>query len=150
MTEAPAGEPRTAAEMLAALEQNPKLLDQIAGKLADERVARTKPEYSEALLSRWDSYNVLDSFAVGDLAVWKPGLKNRRRPQYGEPCVVAQILEVPIRDESGGIGSVYFREKIDMIVGFLDEDRELLFSHVDCNRFRIYTQPDEAGPPREP
>jgi hypothetical protein len=50
------------------------------------------------------------SLRPGILAQWKPGLKNRTSPAYGEPVIVVAILNPPIFDDSFQSGSVYYRE----------------------------------------
>lgn len=62
----------------------------------------------------------------GMLAQWKAGMKNRRTPEYEVPMVVVEMLEHPVIDGSFESGSVYFRERLDIVLGFLDEDDELL------------------------
>ena len=76
------------------------------------------------------------------LATWKPGLKNRRFPRYGEPVVVVTLLDTPIINPGDESGSPYFREPLDLLLGLVrGDDREFLVYHADRRRF----QPYEAG-----
>jgi len=78
----------------------------------------------------------------GMLATWKPGLKNRRFPRYGEPVVVVALLDTPIINPGDESGSPYFREPLDLLLGLVrGDDREFLVYHADSRRF----QPYEAG-----
>ena len=79
------------------------------------------------------------SLRPGMLAQWKPGMKNRRTPDYGVPMMVVELLEPPIIDTTFESGSVYFRERLDIILGFLDEDDEFCMLHYDSRRFEPYT-----------
>jgi hypothetical protein len=77
----------------------------------------------------------------GMMAVWKPGLKNRRFPRYGEPAVVVERLDPPILDHEDESGSTYYREPLDMLLGILHRDGDFLVYHFDSRRF----QPHESG-----
>ncbi len=78
----------------------------------------------------------------GMLAVWKPGLKNRRFPHYGEPVVVVALLDTPTVNPDHESGSPYFHEPLDLLLGVVrGDDREFLVYHADRRRF----QPYEAG-----
>jgi len=74
----------------------------------------------------------------GMLAQWKPGMKNRRTPDYGAPMIVVEVLDSPIIDGTFESGSVYFRERLDIILGFVDEDDEFYMFHYDSRRFEPY------------
>ena len=77
-------------------------------------------------------------FAVGDFVRWKEGLKNRTRPEYGQPAMVTRVLEEPVHDPSEeDAGSIMFREPLTIVVAFLAEGdlREL---YVDGRRFEPY------------
>ncbi len=78
----------------------------------------------------------------GMLATWKPGLKNRRFPRYGEPVVVVALLDNPIINPGDESGSPYFQEPLDLLLGVVrGDDREFLVYHADRRRF----QPAEHG-----
>lgn len=76
----------------------------------------------------------------GMLARWKPGMKNRTRPDYDVPMMVVEVLEQPIVDTTFDSGSIYFRERLGIILGFLDEDGEFCLLHYDSRRFEPYTE----------
>ncbi len=78
------------------------------------------------------------ALAAGMLAQWKPGLKNRVSPAYGEPVIVVGLVNPPIVDDSFESGSCYFRESLSVLIGAADEDGELLVHHCDIRRFEPY------------
>lgn len=81
----------------------------------------------------------------GMLATWKPGLKNRRFPRYGEPVVVVDLLNTPLINPDRESGSPYFREPLDLLLGVMrGDDHEFLVYHVDRRRFQPY-ELDSSG-----
>lgn len=75
----------------------------------------------------------------GMLAMWKPGLKNRRFPRYGEPVIVVGLLEQPIINPDQEAGSPYFHEPLDLLLGVVrGEEQEFLVYHADRRRFQPY------------
>jgi hypothetical protein len=81
------------------------------------------------------------SLQPGMLAQWKAGMKNRRTPEYDTPMVVVELLANPLPDSKFDSGSVYFREPLDIILGFLDEDDEFATLHYDSRRFEQWPIP---------
>lgn len=81
------------------------------------------------------------SLRLGMLAQWKPGMKNRKTPEYDVPMIVVEVLEQPIIDSTFDSGSVYFRERLDIILGFIEEDDGFCMLHYDSRRFEPYTGP---------
>jgi hypothetical protein len=77
-------------------------------------------------------------FAKGQFVRWKPGLRNRRVPDYGEPAIVRAVLASPIFDLSANsAASPYFQELLTIIVGtYLDDD--LVEFRVDGRRFEPF------------
>ena len=74
----------------------------------------------------------------GMLAVWKPGMKNRRSLAYGEPAIVVDVLDNGLMDTEHGCGSVYFREPLDLVLGFIDEDGDFSTLYYDSRRFEPF------------
>ena len=79
-----------------------------------------------------------NDFKVGQLVKWKPGLRNKKRPNYGEPAIVVGLLETPVMDTSSTSGSAYFREPLDMQLGLLDREGDLAVYYADRRRFEPY------------
>jgi hypothetical protein len=82
----------------------------------------------------------------GMVVQWKTGLKNRRWPALGVPCIVVSVLPEPVCDTDEA-GSTYFREPLDIVVGiFLDSGPargEFLTFHGNSERFQPW--PGEEG-----
>ncbi len=76
--------------------------------------------------------------APGQLVKWKPGLKNKRRPEVGEPAIVIEVLKTPLFDETEGAGSPYFREPLDVILGVFDEDEDFDVFYFDSRRMEPF------------
>lgn len=74
----------------------------------------------------------------GMLAMWKPGLKNRRFPAYGQPAIVVERLSAPILDHEAEAGVTYYREPLDLLLGILHRDGDFLVYHFDSRRFQPY------------
>ncbi|MDG4553369.1 MAG: hypothetical protein P9E24_03835 [Candidatus Competibacter sp.] len=81
---------------------------------------------------------------LGQLAMWKPGLKNRRFPAYGQPAVVVDLLDPPRVDHEDEAGSPYYREPLDVLLGILRKDGDFLVYHFDRRRFQPY---EDRGTP---
>lgn len=86
-----------------------------------------------------------EEFTPGDFVVWKDGLKNRRLPNYGQKGIVIQCLDEPIFDGNKESGSPYYREPLDIVVGFFDEDDDFMIFYYDSRRF---TKLDVSDPHR--
>ncbi len=94
--------------------------------------------YAELLVQRFQEFCLPNEFAPGGLAYWKPGLKNKRLPEYGQPVIVIAVLETPVLDNESKPSSQYYREPLDMQIGLLDRDNELVAYFVDSRRFAPY------------
>jgi len=89
----------------------------------------------EELACRLDQFH---PFAKGQFVKWKPGLKNRKLPDYGEPAIVTGVLPIPVFDPcENGAASPYFQEPLTLIIGTYRED-DLLEFHVDGRRFEPF------------
>ncbi len=112
----------------------------LVGGHADETHAAAHKHCAELAASFQRFVNGAEkSLQPGMLAQWKPSMKNRRSPDYGVSMVVVEVLEQPIIDTTFDSGSVYFRERLDIILGFVDEDDEFYMVHYDSRRFEPYT-----------
>ncbi len=115
----------------------PEALTQLVEKMVKERTSEINrsraPEYRERLMKAYTLLLDLHKFSEGDVVKWKPALKNKRLPDYDVPMVVVETIDPPIRDANENAGSQYFREYLNVVVGFLDED-ELVLVHMDGRR----------------
>jgi hypothetical protein len=87
------------------------------------------------LADRLDQFHAL---GMGQFVKWKPGLKNRKFPDYGEPAIVCAVLPSPVFDPSeSAASSPYFQEPLTLIIGtYLDDD--FLEFRVDGRRFEPF------------
>lgn len=106
-------------------------------------VKETKKENLKAQIAELRTlaqrYQIPSEFQPGSIVRWKPGLKNKKMPEYNEPAIVMETLEIPIFDKSGETGSAYFNEPLDLKLGLLVDNR-LLFFYYDKNRFEVYPE----------
>ena len=86
----------------------------------------------KALAGRLDEHHV---FAKGQFVAWKAGLKNKAKPDYGEPAIVTGVYPSPIYDQSeGSSASPYFQEPLSRVIAVYHED-DLVEFRVDGRRF---------------
>mgnify|MGYP001766305810 CR=1 FL=1 len=89
----------------------------------------------EELADRLDSRH---SFRRGDVVKWKPSLKNRTLPDYGEPAKITALLAEPIFDPGEtSAASPYFREPLTVVIAVV-RDNELLEYHIDGRRLEPF------------
>ena len=87
------------------------------------------------LAERLDQFH---SFTKGQFVKWKPGLKNRKFPDYGEPAIVTAVLPSAIFDPGEvSAGSPYFQEPLTFVLGTYRDDDFLLF-RLDSRRFEPF------------
>ena len=98
---------------------------------SDDPAAAHKRKLAE-LAERLYQYHV---FTKGHFVIWKPGLKNRKFPEYGEPAIVGSVLPDAIFDPSeNAAGSPYFQEPLSFMIGVVCDDDFIEF-RVDGRRF---------------
>ncbi|MDE2271706.1 MAG: hypothetical protein KGJ94_06940 [Xanthomonadaceae bacterium] len=112
----------------------------LVGGEGDEKNTAVR-QYCAKLMANLERYSsgTEKSLQPGTLAQWKPGMKNRTSPAYGAPVIVVEVLDPPIIDTKFDSGSVYFREPLDLVLGFVDEDDEFYTLYYDSHRFEPYT-----------
>jgi hypothetical protein len=87
------------------------------------------------LAERLDEFH---TFTKGQFVKWKPGLKNRQFPDYGEPAIVTAVFPSAIYDPSEvSAGSPYFQEPLTFVIGIHRED-DLLEFRLDSRRFEPF------------
>jgi hypothetical protein len=113
------------------------LLAQIASNQKKEVIVE---EHIKLLVEISKSFSTKQNvFKVGDLVVWKKGLKHKKVPNYSIPAVVIEVLDSPIIDNQAPIASPYYGEKLDLLLGILDDDNDFLCFHYDSQRFELYS-----------
>lgn len=84
-------------------------------------------------------------FEKGQLIRWKPNLKNRNFPEYGEPVIITCVLEKPTFDPSEmTASSPYFREPLTIVVARI-VDGDFVEYYVDSRRFEPYFVADSGS-----
>lgn len=79
------------------------------------------------------------TFVVGQFVQWKPGLKNRTFPDYGEPAIVRAVFPYPIFDPAEtAASSAYFQEPLSIVAGVFREGDFLEF-RLDGRRLEPLT-----------
>ena len=84
-------------------------------------------------------------FQPGDVVTWKEGLANRKRPRVDEVAVVVEVLPHAVYSKEKSAGSPYFHEPLDIVLGILGSDGDVLRYHFDKHRFRLAAQPSDLG-----
>jgi hypothetical protein len=95
--------------------------------------------------SMYERFMRRHDFRPGQLVCWKPELKNRKFPAYGECGVVVNVLPEPVMDTGNDSGSPYFREPLDIVIGFLDGEGDFITYHFDSRRFAPINEQKASG-----
>jgi len=107
-------------------------------KMATKMLPNKARNRAEDLKELFDIFNQETNFSVGELVQWKQGMKTKKRPQYGEPCIIVEMLDSPVFSSEKNAGSAYFREPMDMVVGLVDSDDDFVIFHFDSRRFEKF------------
>jgi hypothetical protein len=117
------------------------LISQLAS--LDENKKIINPDEQIADLQRFNTnLRQKHQFKVGDIVRWKEGLKNKLIPDYKQPAIVVDVLQVTLYDEKAEVGSPYFREPLDFVLGIIIKG-ELLTFHYDSRRFELFEKDEE-------
>ena len=81
-----------------------------------------------------DDFLQKENFHQGQIVVWKENMRNRKKPEYGQPAIVVDVLKVPLKDLSNP-GAAYFNEPLDLVIGLFDEYGDWIVLHVDARCF---------------
>lgn len=114
----------------------------------EELVREQVSENEEQLLAlqRRFSAQPLRGFKPGQIVQWKPGMRNRRLPKYGEPAIVMEVLNPAVFDNDvNSHGSNLYHEPLTLVLGIIDpDDGEYLCLHYDGRRFEVQTDCGET------
>lgn len=84
-------------------------------------------------------------FRPGQIVQWKPGMKNRLIPVYGEPAIVMEVLNPPVFDPNKDLdGTSLYREPLNLVLGIQEADGDFLTFHYDARRFEVTADLGEA------
>jgi hypothetical protein len=112
------------------------LISQLSS-LGENRDVIDLDEYVADLQRRRTNLGQKYTFKVGDVVRWKEGLKNRKLPNEKLPAIVVEVLDNPIYDEKAEVGSTYFREPLDIVLGMIIKG-DLITFHYDSRRFEPF------------
>ncbi len=107
-------------------------LDQEEDEIKKEEEApyiKEPTKYLEELGKRQKSYEDAATFSMGNIIIWKDGMKNKRLPEYAQPCIVMRINNPPVYDTD-------IHEFLNIVLGFITDGDFLTFSY-DSKRFKI-------------
>ena len=94
----------------------------------------------EQLKAAYAAYSRPVELKAGDLITWKPGIKNRKGPDYQYPAIVIAVLDTPVFGVEDREGSPTFREPLNLKIGMISSrDEEFLIYHVDGHRFERWS-----------
>ena len=107
-------------------------LQRVADERQSEDPAEARKRMLKQLAERLDEHH---AFVKGQFVAWKPGLKNRKFPDYGEPAIVTAVMSAPVYDpDEASSASPYLQEPLSIVVG-VHWDDEFLEFRIDGRRF---------------
>jgi len=110
--------------------------------VADPKVIKFKKLYEtdiDILKGCFSSFHNRHIFNPGDIVQWKPKLRNRT---LAGPFVVMEVLDTPVFKFDQDHHNCYFNEPLDVIIGSIDLDGDLLCYHFDSRRLEPYKFPE--------
>ncbi len=124
-------------------ELTPEMLMRFLSKLEVSSEYENSEDYGEdyihKLQSLYENFNEEIEFKLGQLVVWKNGLKNRKLPHKNQPAIVVKVLDSPLYMDKDS-GTPYFQEPLDLALAVLGGKKgEFLIFYYDKRRFRLYT-----------
>ncbi len=96
-----------------------------------------------------DLYNKLRNvheFKKGQFVKWKKGLKNKKFPTEEQPAIVIKILDEPIYSDFDS-STPYFREPLDLLLGFIGPNNDFVIFHYDKRRFEPFDREQKNKEP---
>jgi len=123
--------------------------DQHSRNFAAIRVATTEQaepsevRFRNKLTELSERLDDVHAFAKGRFVQWKPGLRNRKLPEYGEPAIVREVLATPMFDqcdEAKCAGGPLFGEPLTLVLAIFDPDGDFLEFRYDGRRFEPFEE----------
>jgi len=143
-------------------DETPEISEELIRRILTEKVRKTEPDEDvlrrlvrrsaitqpetkfqsrEGLIERLNALRSLFlneiNYVEGDIVQWKDGLRNRAYPRYGEPVIVVRLLTEPVYGDDDS-GTPQFKEPLDVVLGWLDNDGDMVCFHYDRRRFRKF------------
>jgi hypothetical protein len=108
------------------------------------RPSLTNEELVNRLKRAFEHFQTKHSFSPGQLVRWKAGMRDKKLPREGEPAIVIEVLPSPMLDPTTETGAPYFRQPLDIVVGVVGREGELLTFHFDSRRFEPWDTEQSA------
>ncbi len=93
--------------------------------------------YINQLTDLYNKFDILNEFKKGQIVKWKKGLKNKRLPHEEQYAIVIEIFDKPIYGDFDA-GTPYFREPLDLALGFIGDNDDFIIFHYDKRRFEPF------------
>lgn len=76
----------------------------------------------------------------GDLIRYKPGMSLTRKPAYGEPAIVIEVLREAVKRplDADAFSTPYAPMNYDIVFGVVDKDGDFLTYYGDSRRFERF------------
>lgn len=111
------------------------------GELTEESlealISRKKQRMADQLRMAQEVFDQTNIFEKGDLLQFKPGMKDRKVPEVGQPAVVIEVLPEPLKDPKAGFGDHYATCRYDMIIGVF-MGGEFINFYADSRRYEPF------------
>lgn len=118
------------------VEEEKEIEEKVIAKKAPNYITDSL-KYVDLLKSNLALLNEKHNFNIGDIVVWKEGLKNRRFPEYSQPGIVIQTYNEQVKDNDSDIGESY-----DIQIGFIEDDSLFFVFNYNSSRFTNYVPSD--------
>ena len=111
--------------------------------IGDEREEEYDKDYIDELKSCCNSLSEKINFQKGQIVKWKNRMQNKKLPKINQPAIVVATLDEPIFEDGIPIGSKYYREPIDVVLGIFHDNGSFLTFYHDSRRFELYKDFEE-------
>jgi hypothetical protein len=101
-------------------------------KKETEQYISEPTEYIDKLRKRAKDLSQTTELKIGDIVIWKDGLKNKRFPRYKQPAIVLKIIDPIIKDNDPS-----YNETLNVKLGFITSDDEFISFNYDSDRFKL-------------
>lgn len=111
------------------------------GELTEESlqalISKKNQRVAESLRMAHEVFSQKHTFEEGQLIQFKPGMKDRKAPEVGQPAVVMEVIPELLKDPEAGFGNHYATSQYDMIIGvFLKGD--FIQFYADSRRYEPF------------
>lgn len=95
------------------------------------RGERGRSFVAKALREAYDTLGRPQSFQPGQILRWKPGMSNKLA---NGPFIMVEPIAPPMIDTESAASSSYFRERLDLFLGHVDDDGDFIVFTYDSRR----------------